>query len=126
MSCKDCKSNTVETEIETAQEAAKSARIMGDMVQSYKQQNKHLLAIVATLALTFVVMTGCMVWAVQHTQEVANKAVINALKTVSEIEAVGDTTTTATTTQTSDGDNVTFNNVDGEQYNDNATKGGAE
>ena len=33
-------------------------------------------------------------------------------------------TTTETTTQTIEGDTATINNVDGEQYNDNATNGG--
>lgn len=36
------------------------------------------------------------------------------------------TTTETTTTQTVDGDTATINNVDGEQYNDNAVNGGAE
>ena len=36
------------------------------------------------------------------------------------------TTTETTTTQTVDGDSATINNVDGEQYNDNAVNGGAE
>ena len=34
------------------------------------------------------------------------------------------TTTETTTTQTVDGDSATINNVDGEQYNDNAVNGG--
>lgn len=36
------------------------------------------------------------------------------------------TTTETTTTQTVDGDSATINNVDGEQYNDNAVNGGVE
>ena len=32
----------------------------------------------------------------------------------------------STTTQTVDGDSATINNVDGEQYNDNAQNGGGE
>lgn len=36
------------------------------------------------------------------------------------------TTTETTTTQTVDGDSATINNVDGEQYNDNAVNGGAD
>ena len=37
-----------------------------------------------------------------------------------------DLETGTTTTQTVDGDSATINNVDGEQYNDNAVNGGAE
>ena len=37
---------------------------------------------------------------------------------------IEETTTTETTTQTIEGDTATINNVDGEQYNDNATNGG--
>ena len=35
-------------------------------------------------------------------------------------------TTTRTTTQDVEGDSATINNVDGQQYNDNAVNGGAE
>lgn len=35
-------------------------------------------------------------------------------------------TTTTTTTQEVEGDSATINNVDGQQYNDNAINGGAE
>lgn len=37
---------------------------------------------------------------------------------------IEETATTETTTQTIEGDTATINNVDGEQYNDNATNGG--
>lgn len=37
---------------------------------------------------------------------------------------IEETTKTETTTQTIEGDTATINNVDGEQYNDNATNGG--
>ena len=50
---------------------------------------------------------------------------IEALNTVAEIGVTQETTTT-TTTQTVDVDSATINNVDGEQYNDNAQNGGVE
>lgn len=66
-------------------------------------------------------MAGCMVWAVQNAQNVANEAMKEALATVSEIGVVEETTTT-TTTQTVDGDNATINNGEWEQCNDSASK----
>lgn len=102
------------------QESVQVARLMNDILAQHERENKRLWMAVITLALCVVVMAGCMVWAVMNVQNVANEAMLNALNTVAEMEVVTETTTT----QTVEGDSATINNVDGEQYNDNATKNG--
>src|SRR5699024_5469142 len=119
MSCENCKS-----EKEAVTGATKEARLMSDMVQAYDRQNKRLWACLMALCAAFVIFAGCVVWAIQNAQSVANEAVLNALETVAEMEVVTETTTT--TTQTVEGDSATINNVDGEQYNDNATSNGGD
>ena len=116
MSCANCKS-----EKEAVTGATKEAHLMSDMVQAYDRQNKRLWVCLMALCAAFVISAGCVVWALQNAQTVANEAVLNALETVAEMEV---TTETVTTTQTVEGDSATINNVDGEQYNDAATKTG--
>ena len=96
---------------------------MADMVQAYDRQNKRLWVCLMALCAAFVIFAGCVAWAIQNAQNVANQAVLNALETVAEMEVTTETTTT-TTTQTVEGDSATINNVDGEQYNDEATNNG--
>lgn len=103
------------------QESVQVARLMNDILAQHERENKRLWMAVITLALCVVVMAGCMVWAVLNVQNVANEAMLNALNTVAEMEVATETTTT---TQTVEGDAATINNVDGEQYNDNAAKNG--
>lgn len=88
------------------------------------QKYKLLVRAVIALAFGFFVMVGCCIWAVVNAQTIANEAMIQALNTVAEIGVTQETTTT--TTQTVDGDSATINNVEGEQYNDNAQNGGGE
>lgn len=116
MSCENCKN-----EKEAVSVATKESRLMADMVQSYDRQNKRLWVCLMALCAAFVIFSGCVVWAIQNAQSVANEAVLNALETVAGMEV---TTETVTTTQTVEGDSATINNVDGEQYNDAATKTG--
>ena len=89
------------------------------------QKYRILVRAVIALAFGFFIMVGCCIWAVVNAQTIANEAMIEALNTVAEIGVTQETTTT-TTTQTVDGDSATINNVDGEQYNDNAQNGGVE
>ena len=87
------------------------------------QKYRVLVRAVIALAFGFFVMVGCCIWAVVNAQTIANDAVLQALKTVGEMEVVHEE---STTTQTVDGDSATINNVDGEQYNDDAQNGGGE
>ena len=104
------------------EKATESARLMSDMVQAYDRQNRRLWVAVLALAASVIVMAGCMVWAVQNAQKLANEAVWNALNQVAEIGVTQETTTT--TTQSVEGDAATINNVEGEQYNDSAVNEG--
>lgn len=115
MSCETCKAKDATTE------AAKSGRLMSDMVQAYDRQNRRLWVAVLTLAACLVVTAGCMIWVVTNAQSLANEAMLNALNSVAEI---GVTQETTTTTQTVEGDSAIINNSDFEQYNDNATNQG--
>ena len=112
MAC-DCKRDVVD---ETT-----AIRAAAEVAQKYKL----LVRAVIALAFGFFIMVGCCIWAVVNAQTIANEAMIEALNTVAEIGVTQETTTT-TTTQTVDGDSATINNVDGEQYNDNAQNGGVE
>lgn len=119
MACDNCKNDVVE---ETT-----AIRAASEVAQKYKFLCRAMIALV----LAFIVMAGCFVWALvtikdiaNNAQSIANEAMIQALNTVAEIGVTQETTTT--TTQTVDGDIATINNVEGEQYNDNAKNGGSE
>lgn len=111
MACDNCKHDVVD---ETT-----AIRAAAEVAQKYKL----LVRAVIALAFGFFVMVGCCIWAVVNAQTIANDAVLQALKTVGEMEVVHEE---STTTQTVDGDSATINNVDGEQYNDDAQNGGGE
>lgn len=72
MGCETCKNDMTEE--------AKAVRAAQDMAQKYKL----LCRAVAALVVGFVVMAGCMVWAVTNAQTIANEAVLKALETVAE------------------------------------------
>lgn len=112
MACNDCEKK------DNLTEEARAVRGASEMAQKYKLLCRAVIALV----IGFVVMAGCMVWAVVNAQQIANDAVLEALNTVAEIGVTTETTTT--TTQSVDGDSATINNVDGEQYNDSATNQG--
>lgn len=113
MACDSCKPNL--------EQETRAIRGAAEMAQKYR----ILVRAVIALAFGFFIMVGCCIWAVVNAQTIANEAMIEALNTVAEIGVTQETTTT-TTTQTVDGDSATINNVDGEQYNDNAQNGGVE
>lgn len=85
------------------EKATESARLMSDMVQAYDRQNRRLWVAVLALAACLVVTAGCMIWAVQNAQRVANEAVMNALETVAEMEVTSETTTTTVNQDTGEG-----------------------
>lgn len=105
----------IEQEKSALEHATAESRLMSDMMQYHERENRRLWAFLAAFVAALCVMAGCMVWAVQHTQEVANKAVINALETVAEMEVVGDTTTTVTQDTGEGGGNAIY------QVGENAT-----
>ena len=107
MAC-DCKHDVVDetTAIRAAAEVAQKYRI--------------LCRAVIALAFGFFVMAGCCIWAVVNAQTIANDAVLQALKTVGEMEVSHE----ETTTQSVEGDSAIINNAEFEQYNDNAQNGG--
>lgn len=108
---------SLEKDKEALKQASESARIMADMMQCHERENKRLWCAVLALAAAFAIMAGCMVWAVANAQKVANEAMKSALDSVAEIGV----TQEETTTQTVEGDSAEINNVQGDQYKDNAT-----
>ena len=84
------------------------------------QKYRILCRAVIALAFGFFVMVGCYIWAVVNAQTIANDAVLQALKTVGEMEVSHE----ETTTQSVEGDSAIINNAEFEQYNDNAQNGG--
>ena len=84
------------------------------------QKYRILCRAVIALAFGFFVMAGCCIWAVVNAQTIANDAVLQALKTVGEMEVSHE----ETTTQSVEGDSAIINNAEFEQYNDNAQNGG--
>lgn len=85
-----------------------------------EKNNKLVNTGIKALLLLFAIMTFCMVWVSFNAQSIANEAVLEALETVSEMEAV-----TETTTQTVEGDSAIINNAEFDQYNSGAEKGGS-
>ena len=107
MAC-DCKHDVVE---ETT-----AIRAAAEVAQKYKL----LVRAVIALAFGFFIMVCCCIWAVVNAQTIANDAVLQALKTVGEMEVSHE----ETTTQSVEGDSAIINNAEFEQYNDNAQNGG--
>lgn len=107
MAC-DCKHDVVD---ETT-----AIRAAAEVAQKYKL----LVRAVIALAFGFFIMAGCCIWAVVNAQTIANDAVLQALKTVGEMEVSHE----ETTTQSVEGDSAIINNAEFEQYNDNAQNGG--
>lgn len=87
-----------------------------------------LAAVLAAVCLCVCVYQGTVIQR-QGTVIQRQGGELAAIHRILEEGVVIEETTTATettTTQTVDGDSATINNVDGEQYNDNAVNGGAE
>lgn len=108
MACDNCKHDVVD---ETT-----AIRAAAEVAQKYKL----LVRAVIALAFGFFIMVGCCIWAVVNAQTIANDAVLQALKTVGEMEVVHE----ESTTQSVEGDSAIINNAEFEQYNDNAQNGG--
>lgn len=117
------------------------SRLMADMMKNHERENTRLWFV---LLVTLALFVGYMIFdmyqdrkqderintavteAIQGSQDMFNTALLEALNTVAEVEHTV-TETTTTNTQTAEGDYATINNVEGEQYNDNAIKtGGAD
>ena len=114
MSCENCKS-----EKEAVTGATKEARLMSDMVQAYDRQNKRLWVCLMALCAAFVIFAGCVVWAIQNAQSVANEAVLNALETVAEMEVTTETTTTTIEQDTGEGNgNNVYQSGESATYNE--------
>lgn len=96
MSCEGCKNKTDLTE------ETKAIRGASEMAQRYKMLCRAVIALVVG----FVVMAGCMVWAVTNAQRIANEAILEALNTVAEMEVTGETTTVTQDTGDGEGNNV--------------------
>lgn len=83
-----------------------------------------LAAVLAAVCLCVCIYQGTVI----HRQGGEISALRGEVESIHKILDSGvvieETTTTDTTTQTIEGDTATINNVDGEQYNDNATNGG--
>lgn len=107
MSCSGCKNDLTEE--------TKAIRGASEMAQKYKL----LCGAVIALVIGFVIMAGCMVYAVVNAQRLANEAVLEALMTVSEMQVTTETTTTTEIVQDTgegsgnnvylDGDGTTYN-----------------
>lgn len=103
MTPEEMNEKVVKLQNDVLEKATESARLMSDMVQAYDRQNRRLWVAVMALAAALVVTAGCMIWAVQNAQRVANEAVMNALETVAEMEATSETTTTTVNQDTGEG-----------------------
>ena len=110
-------------EKEIIKSAVGVSRVMADAMEKYDKQNKRLWTALIACIVILALMTGVVVYAILHGQEILTKSLENALSNIAEI-GVTETITT-TTTQTAEGDSATINNVEGEQYNDNAVNGGS-
>lgn len=111
---------TLENEKESIKYATALARAQADAVERQNKENRNLYRIIIAQFVIIAIMLCCMVWAIVNAQKVANEAVKTALDSVAKIGVTQEETTTTTTTQTVDGENAAINNVDGDQYNDNA------
>lgn len=116
---------------ENLTEETKAIRGASEMAQRYKL----LCRAVVALVIGFVVMAGCMVYAVtnaqriandaaveaiQSAQETMNEAVLEALYTVAEMEITSETTTVTQDTGEGTGNNIY------QQENGTYNEGGAE
>lgn len=99
MSCETCKSKLTTEDVERLEKDAKD-----------RQKTRKVMIICATVyAVCTILMAG----------------ILGVLAAGVTIETTTEETTTETT-QTVEGDSAIINNVDGEQYNDNAIKSGGD
>lgn len=99
------------------------SRATADAAEKADKQNKRLwvavYSLIGTVAMIVALAIGSFLYMQNHMQGMMNRAVENALRTVAEFQIEG--TTTTETTQTVEGDSAQINNVEGNQYKDNAT-----
>lgn len=107
-------------EKEAMKEAVKESRIIADVLQSHEKENKRLWTLFIVQTVIIAVLAICFIWHANNVQRITNEAITNAIEQLVDVGVTRETTTT--TTQTVDGENATINNVEGEQYNDNAQK----
>ena len=88
-------------------EETRAIRGAAEIAQKYKLLFRSMIALV----IAFMVMAGCFVWALitikevaNNAQNIANKAMIEALNTVAEIGVTEETTTTTVTQDTGEGE----------------------
>lgn len=105
----------IEREIRSVEDSSAAARVMSDTLQFYDKENKRLWIAVLSMIAAVIIMAGCMVYVAVNGQHMIDAAMWKALNTTGE-------TTITTTEQTVEGDSATINNVDGDQYNDNAQR----
>lgn len=114
---------TFKKETEDVKQMMLLARATADASEKADKQNKRLwvavYSLIGTIALIVVLAIGGFLYMQNHMQEMMNRAVENALRTVAEFQIEG--TTATETTQTVEGEGAQINNVDGNQYKDNAT-----
>lgn len=114
---------TFKKETEDVKQMMLLARAAADASEKADKQNKRLWAIVCTQSITIALIValaiGGFLYIQNHMQDMMNRAVESALRTVAELQIEG--TTTTETTQTVEGDSAQINNVEGNQYKDNAT-----
>lgn len=81
-------------EKQVMEQSVETKAMMAEMLRQHDRENKRLWCAVMALCVAVMIMAGCMLWAVQNAQNVANEAILNALNTVAEMEV---TTTEETT-----------------------------
>lgn len=111
--------NDTENEKQALQRSVEMSRLMADVLEHHERENKRLWKALIACIIVLAMMACCMVYGITHAQEIVDDALWKALNSVGEV-------TVTETTQSVEGDSATINNVDGEQYNDNAQNGGGE
>lgn len=96
-------------EKEMIKSAVGVSRVMADAMEKYDKQNKRLWTALIACIVALALMTGVVVYAILHGQEILTKSLENALSNIAEIGVTETTTTTTTVTQ--DTGEGTGNNV---------------
>lgn len=111
--------NGIEEEKKALEHSVEVSRLLSDLLEYHERENKRLWKALIACIVVLAMMACCMVYGITHAQEIVDDALWKALNSVGEV-------TVTETTQSVEGDSATINNVDGEQYNDNAQNGGGE
>lgn len=111
----------IKKEMDALKESTAISRLVAETAEKQDRNNKRLMLLCLVQSVIIVVLICSLLFVAVNGQKALDDAMWKALNAAGEV-----TVTTETTTQSAEGDNVTFNNVDGEQYNDSAQKVGAE